>query len=144
QAIGKMKSGEALETLDKSETAGNLCPNPQLSTTLQYEVIENQQNTPPPSTPATLSAGTQLSWPATADTIIYELVLRQENGKESLTSGDYVGRLLIAAPNTATALSPQLLDELKPGATYQWQVSALDRHGDLIRQTAPARFIFMP
>ncbi|MEC8811595.1 MAG: hypothetical protein VXY23_09795 [Pseudomonadota bacterium] len=134
----------ALETLDKSETAGNLCPNPQLSTTLQYEVIENQQNTPPPSTPATLSAGTQLSWPATADTIIYELVLRQENGKESLTSGDYVGRLLIAAPNTATALSPQLLDELKPGATYQWQVSALDRHGDLIRQTAPARFIFMP
>ena len=125
-------------------TAGNLCPNSHSSTTLQYEVVENHQDTQAVATPAALSASTQLSWPATADTVVYELVLRQENGKESLTSSEYMGRLLITAPKTSTTLSAELLEQLKPGTTYQWQISALDKHGDLIRQTAPARFIFMP
>ena len=135
----------ALESLDAAQASTeNLCPNQQLSSTLEYQVIEDSQQETATQPPASLSASTQLTWPATADTVVYELVLRQENGKESITSGEYVGRLLIPAPKTITALSAALLEQLKPGATYLWQVNALDQHGDLIRQTAPARFVFMP
>ncbi|MEE2730082.1 MAG: hypothetical protein VYA55_04630 [Pseudomonadota bacterium] len=133
---------ESLETVQATPT--NLCPNQQLSSTLEYQVIADSQQASAIQAPASLSASTQLTWPATADTVVYELVLRQENGKESVTSGEYVGRLLIPAPRTGTVLSGALLEQLKPGATYLWQVNALDLHGDLIRQTAPARFVFMP
>lgn len=135
----------ALESLDATQASTeNLCPNQQLSSTLEYQVIEDSQQETATQPPASLSGSTRLTWPATADTVVYELVLRQENGKESITSGEYVGRLLVTAPKTGATLSGALLEQLKPGATYLWQVNALDQHGDLIRQTAPARFVFMP
>ena len=135
----------ALEALDTNQAATeNLCPNQQLSSTLEYQVIEDNQQDSTIQPPATLASSTQLTWPPTADAVVYELILRQENGKESITSGEYVGRLLIPAPKTGTQLSAALLEQLKPGVTYRWQVNALDQHGDLIRQTAPARFVFMP
>jgi len=122
----------------------SLCPNPQLSASLEYQVIENTLDRVASQAPATLTSSTQLSWPATGETVVYEVVLRQENGKENVTSSEFVGRLLVPAQNTSTTLSGPLLEHLKPGAVYQWQVNALDRHGDLIRQTPPARFVFMP
>lgn len=127
-----------------AETA---CPNPQLSSTLQYDVVENlvkDGDEASPDEPANLTTNTQLRWPRVADTRVYELQIHQSTGSEKLASSDFVGRLLLSPDTNSTQLSADLINHLNPGATYTWQVNALDQHGDLILQTAPKEFIFVP
>lgn len=134
-----------LDNLNSTNAGGEAqCPAPQLSASLEYHVIEGKPLDQAQSAPATLSADTLLSWPAVNDTLVYELSLYQHSDKDSITSAEFVGRLLLTSQTIRTTLSPELLEQLKPGATYDWQVKALDRHGDLIQQTTPARFVFMP
>lgn len=133
-----------LDTLDNTAATESQCPNPQLSAAIEYEVVEGASQEQAVHNPATLTTGAQLSWPAVADTVVYEVILNQRSDRESVTSAEYVGRLLVPAQNTSTRLSAQLLEQLKPGATYDWQVKALDQHGDLIRQTPSTSFVYMP
>ncbi|MAR90415.1 MAG: hypothetical protein SV765_19075 [Pseudomonadota bacterium] len=135
----------SLTSLETSPVAmESLCNDPATSASLPYEVVESQPQPEPESAPATLTGDTRLSWPATPETVVYELVLHEHSGKEAVTSSQFVGRLLIPAQQQSTTLSPQLMERLKPGSHYQWQVQALDRHGELIRATAPASFVFLP
>jgi len=132
-----------LQTLNATSSE-NLCPNPQQSASIEYQVITEEASAPPEAAPATLTATTQLNWKATEGAVVYELTLTQHSGQASITSAEYIGRLLIPGQTHRTTLSPQLLDRLLPGNSYEWQVKALDKHGDLIHQTPPARFVFMP
>ena len=127
-----------------AETA---CPNPQLSSALQYDVVENfvkQSEAPASAGPANLTATSKLRWPVIPDTRVYELQIHQLTGTDMLSSSDFVGRLLLPSTSTSTQLSADLINHLNPGTTYTWQVNALDQHGDLILQTAPQQFVFMP
>ncbi len=94
--------------------------------------------------PANLTTNTQLSWPRVPDTRVYELQILQPTGTDMLSSSDFVGRLLLSPDTNSTQLSADLINHLTPGTTYTWQVNALDQHGDLILQTAPKQFVFMP
>ncbi len=122
----------------------NQCPNPELSASLQYEVVA--PDAPPTTTPevATLSAAAELHWQPIENATVYELQLRQVSANETIQSSKFVARMLIACDQTHTTFSNDILEIMLPGSKYQWQISALDQHGDLIRQTAPLYFIFMP
>lgn len=127
-----------------SETS---CPNPQLSSTLQYDVVESglaQSQETQATEPFKLNAESRLSWPAIRDTRVYELQIYKQNGKDMVSSSNFVGRLLLPSNTTATNLSPEMINHLTPGTEYTWQINALDQHGDLILQTAPRPFVFTP
>lgn len=122
----------------------NQCANPELSSNLQYEVVT--ANTEADENPdiQTLAANAIFNWQPVEGVVVYELQLQQSNGKSTLESGQYLARMLLAYDKTSAPLTNDIVELMHPGTQYQWQVSALNQHGELIQQTAPLFFVFMP
>ena len=135
-----------LNAITNQVNAGqNQCANPETSANLQYEVVEALQpepNSEPEIT--TLPASASFAWPATPGATVYELRLKQTTQKQMVHSSQFVARMLLPYDTQTTALSSEIVEHMHPGTEYEWQVFALDHHGDVIHQTQPQYFVFMP
>lgn len=123
----------------------NQCANPETSANLQYEVVEAlppEPNSEPEIT--TLPASASFAWPATPGATVYELRLKQTTQKQMVHSSQFVARMLLPYDTQTTVLSSEIVEHMHPGTEYEWQVFALDHHGDVIHQTQPQYFVFMP
>ena len=123
----------------------NQCPNPELSSSLSYQVVQNPELQHEIREAPALAGDAVFEWPAAAPgVVVYELQLHQLQHTEIVQSSEFVARMLIPQHQTSTQLSGDIIAMMTPGSQYRWQVTGLDQHGDPIQQTAPHYFVYLP
>lgn len=125
------------------------CPEPELSTELQYRVGidaarsvgEIELVTP---RAITLTPTTALQWKPMKEAVVYQLqVYKSSNGVE-LEGADFVLRMVSSGQDTKLYLSQLARQQLLPGAQYRWRITAHDENAQLIGSSSLAEFTYMP
>lgn len=126
-----------------------LCPEPELSSELQYRV---GADTSPSSgeielltsRAITLTPTTPLQWKAMSGTVVYQLQIYRNNGNAEVEGADFVLRMISAAQDTRLFLSEAARQQLLPGQRYRWRITAHDDNAQLIGSSPLAEFTYMP
>lgn len=132
------------QTADDQAPEDAACPNPALSVQAVYQVMPND-------TPVSIldihsprqqqvNNQSEFSWSATPRAAIYKLeVLEKVTNQPQLVTG-----MLLPARHTRTQLSELMQSKLQDGASYAWQISAIDADGRVLAKSKLFQFSYQP
>lgn len=120
------------------------CPNPQLTVQAAYQVLERsgqvgEINIRSPQQQA-VNKEAPFVWQAVAGAALYKLDIFELQGDQQW----FITGALLPSASTQTTLTQLMQQKLTAGATYRWQVSAVNADGKLLARSQQAIFTYQP